>query len=551
MTLRRKITWLVTLLLITLLVTNMILVRRDFTRAQAESLDQRMQTIATTVGLIILPALVVSGGNIDDRISEVMTVLRKTVESQNDIAEISIYDREGRSLLSYPPARPAGSSESEIVLHQPMRLMKNGMTYGTVKVVFDIRPYREAQMSVFRRMILTFAIFSLVGLMAAWGLARAMTRPLEILRDAAVSFGTKNYGTRARVESRDEVGLLAGTFNEMAARIQHQIGVILKLQEWGRVVTAELERERVITTAVEAFREMGGVSKLSLMLWNEGAECLEIVGGLGLQPEAAQFMKLKLGEGVAGKVLETGKPVKVNSLSRSADYKSFTGASREKDALLALPLIAKGRCFGVVNLHAKEDGTDFDDSDESILLTLAEISSVAFENSRLYDLAITDGLTKLYIARYFHQRLEEEITRTRRTAMPLSLLMADIDHFKDVNDTYGHQVGDAVLVQLARVARRVFREVDIACRYGGEEFVFILPNTDASGSRIVAERFRNAVEDHRFATSAGEIRITVSLGISTYALGRSKDEMIHEADEALYASKRGGRNRVTHFAGLS
>ncbi|HBW47140.1 TPA: hypothetical protein DEF17_04325 [bacterium] len=547
MTLRRKLTWMITLIVVLILVTNMIVVRYEYSRTLADSFERRMNTIGTTVGLMVLPALVVSGGDIDERLADVNAVLRKTVESQDDILEISVFDQKWAPLISYPPACMFDSNDNQIERVVPLKLTAEGRDYGYIKVNFNLTRYLKDQRDILLRQVSVGVIFSLIGLIAAWLVASTITKPLEHLRDTANDFGKKNFKARTSINSNDEIGMLAGTFNDMASKIENQIAVITQLQEWGRIISSELARDKVIQIVVEAFIEMGNVSKMSLMLWNESTECLEIVGGVGLRQDAASFLKLKIGEGVAGKVMATGKPIKVDKLKDSSEYKSFSGEHRAKESLFALPLIAKGRCFGVVNLHEKNDGSSFDEEDESALTTLAEISSVAFENSRLYDLAITDGLTRLFIARYFHQRMEEEIIRTKRTGTPLSLLMADIDHFKDINDTYGHQVGDAVLVMLSRIFRRVFREIDIPCRYGGEEFTVILPNTDKQGSVIVAERMRKAVEDFTFTTSAGKLHVTISMGLSTYKLGRSKDEMINESDAAMYNSKRSGRNRVTHF----
>ena len=207
----------------------------------------------------------------------------------------------------------------------------------------------------------------------------------------------------------------------------------------------------------------------------------------------------------------------------------------------------KERVIGVVCLNDKIDGTPFNEHDRTILSTLASSAAVALENARLYEMAITDGLTGLFIHRYFQQRMDEEVARARRYGHKLSLLMLDIDHFKMCNDTYGHQTGDHVLVSLARVLKRNLREADIACRYGGEEFALILTDTDEAGAKVVAERIRADTESFEFQGPAGRLRITVSAGLSTYREGMVKDELISEADKALYAAKNAGRNRVRHF----
>lgn len=528
-----------------LLAASLFVVRYQFAQALAENLNQQVETINSTVGVMLLPTLVMDGVDVEAELAKLRSVLRVAVTRQDDIAQVEVFDDEGRPLIRYPDKPPANLPMASRLA--PIKITDRGKTYGYVRVLFDMSDYETLQRHVFGRILLMGLLFAVFGFAASIYLARTITRPVEHLRDTARSFGKEIYHARARIESRDEIGELAVTFNEMAGRIEKNVNRIRMLQDWSREVAGNLEIEKVLEISVEAFRAVGGIAKMSIMLYNEGSECLEIKRGAGLDPGAESFMKLKPGEGAAGKAFTTGRPVYIDNIGASEEYRVFTTAQPRSGRLLAIPLVASGRCLGVVNLHEKTDGTGFDDSDQSLLTTLAEIVAVAVDNANLYDMAITDGLTKLYIQRYFQKRLEDEIKLVNRTGLPLSLLMADIDHFKQVNDTYGHLAGDAVLVALARVMHRVFREVDICCRYGGEEFAVIMPNTDQRGALIAAERFRSAIEEFKFTTSAGDLAMTVSCGVTTFRPGVSKVELIHEADTALYDSKTGGRNRSTHF----
>ncbi|MFJ7736866.1 sensor domain-containing diguanylate cyclase [Lysinibacillus sp. NPDC097287] len=168
-------------------------------------------------------------------------------------------------------------------------------------------------------------------------------------------------------------------------------------------------------------------------------------------------------------------------------------------------------------------------------------------NAILIELSVTDKLTGLKNRRFFQDKLEENITLYRETGKTFSLLILDIDHFKKVNDTYGHQVGDEVLIQLASVLKTQTREADIAARYGGEEFVVILPNSDIVESKIIAEQLRHAVELAQWQTGS----LTVSIGIATFTMEDSDATILKRADQALYASKENGRNRVTHINDLN
>lgn len=167
-------------------------------------------------------------------------------------------------------------------------------------------------------------------------------------------------------------------------------------------------------------------------------------------------------------------------------------------------------------------------------------------NHRLTEASNTDPLTGLYNRRYLMEFLECQLARSGRTQEPLSLLMIDIDHFKGVNDTYGHQVGDSVLKSVADVATASLRCYDIATRYGGEEFVLVLPGTELSGATIVAERVREAVQAITFHPPYEALTVMASIGIATLSSTQvdSIEDLLNRADEALYRAKEAGRNRI-------
>ena len=167
-------------------------------------------------------------------------------------------------------------------------------------------------------------------------------------------------------------------------------------------------------------------------------------------------------------------------------------------------------------------------------------------NKRLRRLSITDGLTELFNHRHMHELLHEEFERTKRSAEPLAVVMLDLDRFKQVNDTYGHPTGDVILYETARMIREMAREIDMVGRYGGEEFIAILPGTDEEAAGQFAERVRQAVEEHVYRDEATEVRMTVSSGVASFPdEGIDHPEtLIKRADEALYAAKGTGRNKV-------
>jgi diguanylate cyclase (GGDEF)-like protein len=209
-------------------------------------------------------------------------------------------------------------------------------------------------------------------------------------------------------------------------------------------------------------------------------------------------------------------------------------------------------------LRSKEEDLGFliykgvPEKDRNKFSILAHQFALAIKRIKLYKdlekMAITDSLTNVFTRRYFMERFEEEIKRAAAKKIKLSFLMLDVDHFKMVNDQYGHLTGDCVLKEIGVIIKENIREIDIVGRYGGEEFCVVLPETELEGARLVAERIRRATEERLIKAYDTSIRITISIGISTYpSEGKQAEELIDKADWSLYRAKSQGRNCVVAF----
>lgn len=220
--------------------------------------------------------------------------------------------------------------------------------------------------------------------------------------------------------------------------------------------------------------------------------------------------------------------------------------------LVIMPLKAKDKVNGLIvadNIYTQKPITK---EDMRLFMMLANQAGLAIENSRLYELVMhkshTDTLTGLWNHGYFQNQLEYQISKSHTSGSPLSLLLIDIDNFKKLNDTYGHQYGDKILSHIAKILKESSRETDFVCRYGGEEFSIILTNTTPKQGHLFAERIRERIQDHEFPATPNKCLapITVSIGLASLPGNAStKDELIHQADNALYASKNSGKNRVS------
>lgn len=222
-------------------------------------------------------------------------------------------------------------------------------------------------------------------------------------------------------------------------------------------------------------------------------------------------------------------------------------------SFLNILLRSRDRIIGVLNLTDKIDGLPFSSQEFHLACSFAQHLSVAVENSEKYqkilELSITDGLTGLYVHRFFQETLAREISRANRHQNALSVIMMDIDDFKLFNDRFGHQIGDVVLREVAVLIRDGLREYDIAARYGGEEFALILPNTSLLQAKSLAERLRNRIGSHVVPQGQRKLRVTVSQGVCELLPDMSKAAFVEAADRCLLQAKKEGKNRVVAWEG--
>ena len=252
----------------------------------------------------------------------------------------------------------------------------------------------------------------------------------------------------------------------------------------------------------------------------------------------------KPGEGIAGRVFMTSQPMIVNNIREDDLFiKSETSYVR---SIACIPMVVYSDVIGVINVTNKKKGKEFTDEDVEMLKAVADQAAVAVNKAQLWDMAVTDSLTGLYVRRYFMVKLQEEIHRAERYNKPLSVVMVDLDRFKKINDTYGHDAGDRALKTISQFFQKNIRDIDAIGRYGGEEFVMLIPDADKKAAFCLAERLRKELAKVKLEDLPP---ITISLGIATYPSdGTDIEELIKKADAAMYEAKRKGRNRAVKFS---
>jgi diguanylate cyclase (GGDEF)-like protein len=214
-------------------------------------------------------------------------------------------------------------------------------------------------------------------------------------------------------------------------------------------------------------------------------------------------------------------------------------------SMLCMPIQHKGQLNGILYMENNLTHNAFTENRLELLHLFLSQAAIALENARLFELATIDGMTKLFVHRYFQLLLDQEIGRALRYHRTFSLILTDIDDFKQFNDTYGHQLGDEVLKTVAFVIRKELRAQDIAARYGGEEFAIVLPETDMNNAFIVAEKLRNRIANTEILHEGQQLRVTISLGVVSFPIhAPDKQTLIRIADNGLYAAKRNGKNQT-------
>ncbi len=283
---------------------------------------------------------------------------------------------------------------------------------------------------------------------------------------------------------------------------------------------------------------------------------LEAVKGAEWGPEGD--VRMPRGAGIAGRVVQTGEPILVADIERDPRVLKKNDGRFKSPSFVVVPLKLDRRVVGVMNFNDKRTGELFDDVDLRLAQTCAFHAAVVLDRRKIYEQTVrltrqatTDELTGLLNRGCILGRLREELARSERYGEVLSVAMVDLDGFKDINDRSGHSRGDLALKRVAELMMRAVRSIDIVGRYGGDEFIVILPETDASFAAHTAERLREDLERNDILCGtelSGRHRITASIGIATFpAHGTSLEALIDRADEALYRAKASGRNRVVIY----
>ena len=349
------------------------------------------------------------------------------------------------------------------------------------------------------------------------------------------------------------VGVLAPALQLVQLR-SHQVEadrLADRIERFSRALVGISDSATLHRAIVEHMAQAVGAEIGAMAVFVPQDNSLVITATHGYPPVLVEHVRIAPGEGVLGRVFSTGEPILASNLASVPGQ--VTRRRYRTDSYVAVPLAGPDGVVAVVSLTDRAGGPPFTDADLAVLRRMSIPAALAVTRELLRDrtndlahLAAVDALTGLFNRRYFETRLEQELQRQVRQPDELSLLMLDLDNFKELNDTQGHLVGDMALREVADILRRAVRIFDVCARYGGEEFVILMPGAGSATALRIAERIRRQVEQH-FATglrSGVPVPLTVSAGVSTATPSISRDVLVAQADAALLRAKGTGKNQV-------
>jgi diguanylate cyclase (GGDEF)-like protein len=341
--------------------------------------------------------------------------------------------------------------------------------------------------------------------------------------------------------------------DKLLLELKRTVDELQAFNELGKTITSTLDIKEVLKITMQKISELLKPDSWALLMVDEKTQELVFEIVVGRETDLFHRRRMPLSEGIPGFIARERKNVLHPDPTRARMFSipEELLATCPDFSLLGVPLVSKGRILGVMELINHDvQRNPFREGDLSLLATFADYASIAIENAknfqRIEELTISDDVTTLYNSRHMHNILETELMRCRRYNQRFGLVFLDLDHFKEVNDTHGHLVGSALLRELAVFILRTIRNIDVATRYGGDEFVLILPQTDKTQAKVVAERLCENLRQQRFLTDRGlSVRITASFGVASYPDDAAdKDGLIRMADQAKYYVKETTRNAV-------
>src|SRR6202045_1694740 len=365
-------------------------------------------------------------------------------------------------------------------------------------------------------------------------------------------FGIRNGEDQGRVEEVNQFPAVERRRNPAVPSAQREKGELAIFQELGKALTSSLQLDQVLRTIMEKIDEFLRPDNWSLLLLDEAKQELYFELAVGKASQALKDVRIKMGQGIAGWVAQHGETVVVPDTTKDTRFFSKVDekTKTETQSIVAVPVRFRDTCLGVIELINCIGPEGFDPRDLKLLEALSDFAAIALENARhvkkIHELTITDDCTSLYNARHMGFILETEIYRSQRYNYEFSIVFIDLDHFKQVNDTHGHLVGSRLLAEVGYLIKAQLRLIDFAFRYGGGEFVVLLPQTSKDQAVVVAKRLQDSLRAGTFCIEQGlNLNVRASMGLATFPNdAQTPHDIIRQADEMMYMVKNSTRDNI-------
>ena len=319
-----------------------------------------------------------------------------------------------------------------------------------------------------------------------------------------------------------------------------------------KALTSSLNLDSILQTIMDKVAAYFKPDTWSLLMVDEPKQELYFAIAVGDAADVLKPVRLRIGEGIAGWVAKHGEPLLIPDVQADPRFAGRVDQLTKwhTRSIICMPLCSRQRVLGVIQLVNVEMAA-FGDSELLLMRAMADYAAIAIDNARaverIQELTITDDCTGLYNARHLYKTLDTEVNRSARFGYQFSVLFLDLDYFKRVNDTHGHLVGSRLLGEVGVVIKSYLRMIDCAFRYGGDEFVVLLPQTGKEAATLVAKRLLEIFRSTEFLKSEGlNLNVRVSMGVATYPEdAKNAHDIIHQADEMMYAVKNSTRDSIS------
>jgi diguanylate cyclase (GGDEF)-like protein len=339
---------------------------------------------------------------------------------------------------------------------------------------------------------------------------------------------------------------------ERIAELEKKVRELTVFHEVGKALTSTLDQNRVLETIMQQISSFFHPDTWSLLMVETESDELRFEIAVGEASEKLRDIRLKMGEGIAGWVARNNQPVYVPDTRKDSRFSNRVDemTAMTTRSIACIPVRGRDGVLGVIELINCPNPLQFEGEDLFLLQALADYVAIAIENARhvqkIHELTITDDCTRLFNSRHLHNMMEAEIHRSTRYNYEFSLIFIDLDRFKQINDMHGHLVGSKMLAQVGLVLQQHLRLIDMAFRYGGDEFVVMLPQTSKRSAVQVARRLHKLLGEHVYLEDEGlQLHVTASFGLASFPTdATNRADLIHMADAAMYDVKKSTRNNI-------